>query len=92
MYQGYLGVSGVYITCSRAVFLGISFCQWPQWSNFKGFQLHPKALLLVVVKLENVHMKGLLSQPLTLSMQTYGWLDHDLGQGRSVKVKCQCKG
>ena len=29
----------------------------------------------------NVHMKGLLSQHLTLSMQTSAWLGQDLGQG-----------
>jgi hypothetical protein len=30
-------------------------------------------------------MKGLLSQPLTLSMQTSGWLSHNLRQGSMLK-------
>ena len=30
-------------------------------------------------------MKGLLSQHLTLSMQTSAWLGHDLGQGSMLK-------
>ena len=30
-------------------------------------------------------MTGLLSQPLTLSMQTSAWLGHDLGQGSMLQ-------